>query len=117
MLQGALHLHSTYSDGELTLAKIREMYVAAGCRFVCITDHADAFVGDEEKRAAYARECAGRSDDQFQFVPGLEYTCVDRMHILGYGVTEPINSMDPETVIARITGLGGLAVVAHPKDA
>jgi hypothetical protein len=117
MLQGALHIHSTYSDGEFSLAELRDLFVAAGCRFACVTDHADAFAGDEARLEAYRRECAERSDARFAFVAGLEYTCIGRMHVLGYGVTTPIDSTDPEIVIRRIRDLGGIAVIAHPKDA
>jgi predicted metal-dependent phosphoesterase TrpH len=116
MLQGALHIHSTYSDGEFSLAELRELFLDAGCRFACVTDHADAFVLAPRRLDDYRRECEARSDARFRFVAGLEYTCVDRMHILGYGVTQPIDSMDPEQVIRRIRALGGLAVIAHPKS-
>lgn len=114
MVKGVLHIHSTHSDGEFSIAELRDIYMAAGCRFACITDHADSF--DEERLAAYRRDCEEHSDEQFRFIPGLEYTCVDRMHILGYGITTLIESVDPETVIARIADLGGVAVIAHPKD-
>ena len=87
MLQGALHIHSTYSDGELTLAELRQVFVAAGCRFACVTDHAEAF--DDARLEAYRRECDEQSDDRFRFIAGLEYTCEGRMHVLGYGVTTP----------------------------
>jgi hypothetical protein len=40
------------------------------------------------------------SDERSRFVPGLEFGCVQRMHIVGYGVTRVIDSDDPETVIA-----------------
>jgi hypothetical protein len=116
MLQGALHIHSTYSDGEFSLAELRELFLEAGCRFACITDHADAFAPDGGRLDAYRLECAARSDARFRFIPGLEFTCVDRMHVLGYGITTEIDSADPEEVIRRIRELGGLAVVAHPKD-
>jgi len=114
MLKGVLHIHSTYSDGEFSLAQLRDLFAAAGCRFACITDHADALDG---RHQAYRRECEARSDERFCFVPGLEYGCVERMHVLGYGVTAPIPSIDPEAVIRRIRELGGLAVIAHPRDA
>jgi hypothetical protein len=115
MVKGALHIHSVYSDGEFTLAELRERYLEAGCRFACVTDHADYF-GDAAKLEAYRRECDERSDDRFRFIAGLEFSCVDRMHILGYGVTAPIESTDPTTVIRHIQAQGGLAVIAHPKD-
>jgi hypothetical protein len=114
MVKGVLHIHSTYSDGEFSVAELRDLYLDAGCRFACVTDHADWF--DEQRLADYRRDCEKHSDDQFRFIPSLEYSCADRMHILGYGVTTLINSVDPETVIAQIMDLGGLAVVAHPRD-
>jgi predicted metal-dependent phosphoesterase TrpH len=117
MLQGVLHIHSTYSDGEFSLPELRELFTASGVRFACVTDHADAFDDDDERRAQYRSECEALSSDSFRFVPGLEYSCADRMHILGYGVTDAIASADPEEVIAAIRRLGGVAVVAHPKDA
>lgn len=114
MLKGALHIHSTYSDGEFTLAELRELFVRAGCRFACVTDHADSF--DAGKLEAYRGECAARSDARFQFIPGLEYGCAHRMHVLGYGTTALIDSTDPQEVIRRIAAAGGIAVIAHPKD-
>ena len=115
MLKGALHIHSTFSDGELSVAELRDVYRAAGCRFACITDHADWFE-DDDSIAAYVNDCAAHSDEQFLFIPGLEYPCTDRMHILGYGVTAPTAALDPAEVIAHIRRHGGVSVIAHPKD-
>lgn len=116
MLKGALHIHSTFSDGEFTLAEIRQVFLAAGCQFACVTDHADHFAGDPAKLAAYVAVCQALSDDRFQFIAGLEYTCEDRMHVLGYGATAMIDSTDPELVISGIRAQGALAVIAHPRD-
>jgi hypothetical protein len=113
-MKGVLHVHSTYSDGEFTLAELRDVLAAAGCRFACVTDHADAF--DQHKVDAYVHECVERSDDRFRFIPGLEYGCVDRMHILGYGSTSLVDSTDPATVIRHIEDAGGVSVIAHPRD-
>jgi predicted metal-dependent phosphoesterase TrpH len=114
MLTGTLHIHSTYSDGEFTLAEIRDVLTAGGSRFACVTDHADSF--DASRLESYRRECAALSNDRFLFIAGLEYSCVDRMHILGYGVTTLVESTDPEEVIRHIQRSGGIAVVAHPKN-
>ncbi len=114
MLKGALHIHSTYSDGELTLRELRGMYLASGCRFACVTDHADYF--DDASLRAYVAECAALSGDGFRFVPGLEFSCVRRMHIVGYGVTRLVEAMDPAAVIRHIESCGGVSVIAHPKD-
>lgn len=114
MLKAALHVHSTYSDGEFTLAELKHVYADEGCAVVCITDHADSF--DEPKLADYVRECASLSDDKFLFLCGLEYTCEQQMHILGYGATVLAHTQDPQSVIRHIEKHKGLAVIAHPKD-
>jgi predicted metal-dependent phosphoesterase TrpH len=114
MLRGALHIHSTYSDGEFTLGELRDVLSADGCRFACVTDHADWF--DADRLRSYRLECEERSDADFRFIPGLEYSCLDRMHILGYGVTSLMDSVDPGYVMAGIRRNGGLAVVAHPRN-
>jgi len=114
MVRGALHIHSTYSDGEYTLAELRAELRALGCRFAFVTDHADWL--DEERVRSYRDECASLSDADFLFIPSLEYPCAGRMHILGYGVASLIGSDQPETVIAEIRRLGGLSVVAHPRS-
>jgi hypothetical protein len=112
---GALHLHSTYSDGEFTLPELREVLRSAGCRFACVTDHADYF--DEVLLQRYVDECLTLSDEGFRFIPGLEYPCEQRLHIVGYGATKLTASSDPCEVIEHIESAGGIAVVAHPQDA
>jgi hypothetical protein len=113
MLKGAMHVHSTYSDGEFTLAELRRVFMNEGCAFVCMTDHAEYF--DPDKLRQYHDECQALSDDQFLFVAGLEYSCEQRMHILGYGATQRVDSQDPEAVIRHIDQLGAISVIAHPK--
>lgn len=115
MLKGALHIHSTYSDGEFTLGELREIYRADGCRFACVTDHAEWF--DGARLDAYVEECAALSDDRFRFIAGLEFPCVERMHIVGYGVTCLSDALDPASVIGHIEACGGVSVIAHPRDA
>lgn len=114
MLRGALHVHSTYSDGEFTLAELRQVYLGQGYSFVCITDHAEYFNGESIR--TYAEDLERNSDNKFIFVPGLEYRCDREMHILGYGATVLAASKDPESIIGHIDSQGAIAVIAHPKD-
>jgi hypothetical protein len=114
MVKGAAHIHSTYSDGEFTLAELRRIFLDAGCAFVCMTDHAEYF--DSEQLNQYLGECHSLSDEKLFFVPGLEYACERNMHILGYGATRRIDSTAPETVIREIERQGGVSVIAHPKN-
>lgn len=114
MLKGAMHVHSTYSDGEFTLAELRRVFLDQGCAFVCMTDHAEYF--DPDQLRQYMDECQALSDDKFLFVAGLEYSCEKGMHILGYGATRRVDSQDPETVIRHIEQQGAVSVIAHPKN-
>lgn len=114
MFRGATHCHSTYSDGEFTLTELREMFIASGFDFVCMTDHAEFFT--EQQLKLYVAECEALSDERFRFIAGLEYECERRMHILGYGVTRLAGTTDPQEVIRHIEREGGISVIAHPMD-
>lgn len=115
MFKGAIHVHSTYSDGELSLPELRQSFLSVGCAFVVMTDHAEWF--DQEHVLSYIHECELLSDDQFLFVPSLEYECEQRLHILGLGTVELSQTDDPEEVITSIARQGGISVIAHPPDA
>jgi hypothetical protein len=114
MLKGALHIHSNYSDGEFTLADLREIFLAEGCSFVGMTDHAEYF--DEESLRRYIAECVALSDTRFRLLPGLEFRCERNMHILGYHATQLTQETNPQAVIRHIAAQGALPVIAHPRD-
>jgi hypothetical protein len=109
-----MHLHSTYSDGEFTLAELRDVFLAQGCRFACMTDHAEYF--DPKSIREYVSECESLSDDRLRLVAGLEYRCDRDMHILGYGATKLTQTTDPQEIIRHIDSQGALSVIAHPKN-
>jgi hypothetical protein len=114
MLKGAMHLHSTYSDGEFTLRQLREIFLSEGCQFACVTDHAEYF--DETSVRRYHEECASLSDDKFFLLAGLEYRCERDLHILGYGATKLTSSANPQEVIRHIATQHAISVIAHPRD-
>jgi hypothetical protein len=114
MLKGAIHLHSVYSDGEFTLSELRDTLIAEGCSFAFMTDHAEFF--DRWKRRNYVIECASLSDEDFRFIPGFEYSCYERMHVLGLGVTDLTRTLDPQEIIKIIATNGGVSIIAHPKN-
>ncbi len=112
--RGILHAHTTNSDGDYSLEQLRDVLVRNGYSFVCMTDHAEYF--DKTKAEAYRRECERLSDDRFLFIPGFEFECEERMHILGFGCTTLVDSLDPQEVIRHIKKNNCLSVIAHPKD-
>jgi len=111
---GIMHVHSTYSDGEFSLKELRETFLDEDCAFICMTDHAEYF--DEDKFRAYSEECERLSCDRLRFVPGLEYSCERKMHILGYGARLLATSQEPQEVIRFIEDQGAVSVIAHPRD-
>jgi hypothetical protein len=113
MFKGALHAHSKYSDGDLTLAEHRQIYLARGFSFLCITDHSEYF--NSESIVKYVQELQRHSDSEFCFVPGLEYRCDRDMHILGYGATQLASTTNPESIIRHIASQDAISVIAHPK--
>jgi len=114
VIRAALHVHSTYSDGEFTLAELRQIFHAAGCRLIGVVDHAEAF-DSGARLARFADECRDLSDDHITLLPGLEFECRNRLHIVGYGVTVRHPSDDPDDIIRHIAAQGGVSVIAHPK--
>lgn len=114
MIKGVLHVHSTYSDGEFSLAELKQLFLSEGCRFICMSDHANAM--DEARLAAYVAECRELSDSAMQLIPGLEFDCDRRLHLLGYGVTSLCGATNPPDVIRHVRHEGGVAVIAHPRD-
>lgn len=75
------HIHSTYSDGDLSPEQLVERYAAAGYRRIAITDH------DEIEGARLAmRYAAGKAID---VIAGIELSTRDEegneIHVLGYG--------------------------------
>lgn len=114
MLKGALHVHSTHSDGEFTIEELRRIYLAERCSFVCMNDHAEHF--DSQSIQIYAQELRRHSDSEFCFLMGLEYTCEQSLHILGFGASVLTSSKDPQAVIRHIGSQGAVSVIAHPKN-
>ena len=69
---GAIHMHSDYShDGLDSLENLREVCITRGIRWVGLTDHAEDL--DEEVFGEYLAHCVSLSDNEFTFIPGLEF--------------------------------------------
>lgn len=120
--KGACHLHTTFSDGELSLAELKDHFQAKGFQFLLMSDHAEGM--DGEKMRAYVAQCRALSDDRFLMVPGLEFAYPSKavpgsshLHLLGFGIARYERAEDPVGMIHTIHRLGGLAVLAHPYPA
>lgn len=138
MFLADLHMHSTFSDGKLTIPELVDIYGSRGFGAIAITDHlceSGSFLGKAAKYLQHTltpasfplyREIlkseAQRAWDQYRLVliPGFELTKNSisnhrSAHILGLGVSNPIAADGDVVELARaIRGQGGLAIAAHP---
>ena len=126
------HAHTTWSDGELSLQALVDLYGSAGFDVLCVTDHTHP-PGDAwerlgvrpERQAAYfsALEIeAERARSQYGLLvlPGLELTdnAVDpamAAHALAVGLRTPV-TLEPGlgSGMAAARAAGAVVVAAHP---
>ena len=138
MFLADFHIHSTYSDGKLTIAQLVDLYGEAGFGAIAITDHlceTNTFLGKAGRLIGHSltpltlpsyfatvREQAERAWDQYRMVvlAGVEYTKntvsnSKSAHILGIGLDQTIDADGDAIDLCRsIRNQGGLAVAAHP---
>lgn len=89
-----LHLHTTYSDGQLAPKDLVGLSVERGLQIIAVTDHNTT--GGLTEALAAAEKHAG-----LQVIPGVELsTGVDGVHILGYFVVYELGWFQSE--LARI---------------
>ncbi len=133
-----LHAHTTWSDGELSLPELIDLYGAAGFDVLCVTDHVlrrddpwpashgrpcvnaenfDAYLREIERERARAFATFG-----MLLLPGLELTYNDpdpdrACHAVAVGI-EKLVSMDdgPAAAMEEARSSGAAIVVAHPHE-
>lgn len=138
MILSDLHIHSTFSDGKLTIPEIVDLYGRRGFGAIAITDHLCEQVSIIGKAAAYLgrtltpatfpiymeilKSERKRAWEQYRMllIPGVELTknTINNhrsAHILALGIEKWIDaSLPPVESCARIHEQGGLAIAAHP---
>lgn len=102
--RGALHVHTTYSDGSLSPEECCGRYRALGFDFIFITDH-DVW-----------NDHSHLSDSKFKVFNSVEVSgSGGREHILALGVQEARGIYDTQQVIDWINDAGGVPVLCHPQ--
>jgi len=110
-----LHVHSNYSDGTGSHAKIAAAGLKAGLDVVIVTDH-NLFV---EGTQGYYRE----GDQKLLLLVGEEIHDRTRspqknhLLVLGAGGELADRANDMERLIKKVETMGGLSFAAHPDDA
>ena len=127
------HLHTIYSDGQLTPENLIEQAIAIGLKGLAITDHHT--IGGYQVAKNWLKNWKSVDRDREHSAPtlwsGVEINAnllnID-VHILGYGFEPENPSLQPyltgkttkgqeyqaANVIIAIQQAGGLAVLAHP---
>jgi hypothetical protein len=102
---GALHMHTTYSDGSGSVEDLARAAAAAGLRWIIITDH-DTLAGQPYE---------GWIDGVLVIVDH-EIT-PDRNHFLALNVDEVIdNRLEPRDFVEAVYERGGFGIIAHPDE-
>lgn len=138
MLLGDFHIHSTFSDGKLTIPQIVDLYGQNGFDVIAITDHVceqSSVMGKFAQYFEYSlteatfplyleilKSEAERAWEQYEMllIPGVEVTKNSiyyprSAHILALGVQEFISADQPTLeILKEIRGQNGLSVAAHP---
>ena len=108
--RGALHVHSTRSDGERTPDDVLAWYRARGYHFVALTDH-DVL--------SQTRSLA----DDFVTLSGIEVEGLDPeaglYHLLGFGAERPpdievLQVLPIQEGVDRLAAVARVVVMAHP---
>ena len=126
------HIHTTFSDGEMKLKEVIDLYGVNGFDVIAITDHVfdtqcplslnmirkrayvdnfDSYFRDIKTASSYARE-----KDDLLILPGIEVTNNKiGFHILGLDIKEAIDAnLSAKEVIEEIHRQEGLAIACHP---
>lgn len=138
MMLTDLHIHSTFSDGKLSISEIVDFYGGRGFKIIGITDHLceeETFLGKASnflnktltrhtfKEYLHTIKLEGdRALAQYgmMVVPGMELTKNSlsfhrSAHILALGISEYINAdgtiLD---LLTKIKDQGALSIAAHP---
>src|SRR5438445_4479154 len=110
---GIVHVHSNLAyDGQNTLAEIASLGRSRGYQFVGMSEHSDTF--EPKKMADLVDECRRLSDGSFLMLPGLEFTCDNRLHLLALGIERYTTLTNPALVARFVNAEGGVAVLSHP---
>lgn len=112
-VRGIIHFHSDFSyDGHDSITNLVAFLKKNGYSFACLAEHDDDF--DDEKMKRFVNACKDASDNAFKMIPGLEFRCRNKAHILGLGIKEYFHADDPVDAAKKIKEQGGVAIIAHP---
>jgi hypothetical protein len=103
---GVLHVHSTHSDGTLSVPDIAHCAEQVGLDFLVIHDHMT--LGGLPEQGWYGGTLV---------IVGCEiHDREKRNHYLAFGLSKIPDSQDPQQYIDAVNRVGGFGFIAHPYD-
>lgn len=102
---GALHMHTTFSDGSGSVAELVRAARDAGLRWIIITDH-DTLAAKPEEGWRHG----------VLVIVGHEIT-PERNHFLALGLDEVVDrALRPQEFVDQVYARGGFGIIAHPDE-
>jgi predicted metal-dependent phosphoesterase TrpH len=126
------HIHTTFSDGEMKLKEVIDLYGVNGFDVIAITDHVfdtqcphsldmikkGASISNFDKYFEAVKEVSSYAREKYDLLilPGIEVTNNKKgFHILGLDIKKTINAnLSAREVIEEIHRQEGLAIACHP---
>jgi len=106
---GAIHLHSSYSDGALPIPEIAAIAQGKGLDFLMFSDH---------NTLAPKREGLDGWHDRVLVIIGYEINDRhDQNHYLAFRIDKEVETgSDAGTYVSRVKQMGGFGIIAHPAE-
>jgi len=105
---GALHIHSTYSDGTGTVQEVAGYAARHKLEWIIITDHEHLIAKDQGEEGFYSSVCV---------LVGSELGDEKHHnHYLAFGIDKIPNSSDPGVIVQSVRDQGGFGAIAHPHE-
>lgn len=106
---GAIHMHSTFSDGTGEVPDIAKFADEVGLDFILLTDHNTLRALDEGFEKWYGNTL---------LLVGVEINDKEnKNHYLAFGITEAFTTRTPAVkYVAKVKEQGGIGFLAHPHE-
>ncbi|NLG17534.1 MAG: histidinol-phosphatase [Fibrobacter sp.] len=106
---GAIHLHTTYSDGGVGYQELIEAASSVNLDFVAVTDHM-SLGGKENGFEGFAKDLC--------VIVGYEHQdSINHNHYLVFGVQKVFCGIDkPREYVKAVRDAGGIGFLAHPAE-
>lgn len=105
---GALHIHTTYSDGTSTIEEVSSAAKKAGLNWVIVTDHNNLTGLKNNQEGWY---------DGVAVLVGEEISPEKSNHYLAFDIKQKISEeQSPENYVKQVKEQGGFGFIAHPED-